>query len=182
MFHLMIDIETLALAANAYVTQVGFCVVDDITNGFVMHPKNFWIDDTQPGEVDINTISWWMKQSDAARQSVFDDRPLKTAPKEMFSIFEDVVRQFKPEVWGSPAMFDLPILTSMWHGKKPWVYNMERDMMTLYKLIDPRGVLKPPANKLAHDAASDADWQARYLLNLLQALRTSQGTQLPASM
>lgn len=174
MYHLMIDIETLELLPTAYVTQVGFCVFDEETGAFLHNPKNFYIDDSQPGDVGIDTISWWMHQSDGARKAVFPQHVIKISPGEMFDIFEDIVKDCSPCVWGSPAMFDLPILTHMWGGKKPWVYNMERDMMTLYKLVDPKGILKPAANALAHDAASDADWQARYLINLLQALKTLQ--------
>ena len=69
-------------------------------------------------------------------------------------------------VWGSPAMFDLPILTSLWKGEKPWLYNYERDLMTLYKTFDPLGKLKPAENGMAHDALADALWQGKYLLNL----------------
>lgn len=172
----MIDIETLSLQPTAYVTQIGYCVARETSGSYLIPPTNIWVSDAQSGNVDMDTIQWWMKQSDAARNAVFDPHEPPMSPDACFERLQDVVDDYAPQVWGSPAMYDLPILTNMWKGRKPWKYNMERDMMTLYKLLDPNGVLKPPPNKLAHDAASDADWQMQYLLRLLSSLQPRQAT------
>jgi exodeoxyribonuclease VIII len=172
MKHLMIDIETLGLDPNSFVTQIGYTVVDDADGSIVVPATNIWTDDRQPGVVNMDTVRWWMQQSEEARKTVF--QPLngvaRLMPYESFAELREVVLEHDPDVWGSPAMFDLPILTYYWGGKKPWLYNRERCMMTLYRLIDRAKVLQPPPNKLAHDAASDAEWQAQYLLNLLKSL------------
>jgi hypothetical protein len=83
-----------------------------------------------------------------------------------FLVFRELDEQYKPEVWASPAMFDLPILTSLWGGNKPWSYSRERCLMTLRSHVDPRGELRPPENTKAHDGAADAEWQMNYLLAL----------------
>lgn len=81
-------------------------------------------------------------------------------------------------VWASPAMFDLPILTHTFglarpdlREAKPWPYYMERDLMTLYKMLDPEKKLKP-TNPVEHDAASDAKAQMDHLIAIFQANQT----------
>lgn len=167
---LMIDIETLSLRPDAFVTQVGYVVADLDTGKQFLPPTNLWLTDDQTGDKDMDTIRWWMTQEKAVAKTVFDAKT-RTTPDGVFSVFKGLVDHLPGlTVWGSPAMFDLPILTSMWGGRKPWKYNMERDMMTLYKELDPHGLLKPPPNNMAHDAASDAAWQMDYLLALRRKL------------
>lgn len=175
MIAMMIDIETLSLSPNAYVTQIGLCIADVETREYLVEPVNFWTDTLQPGKIEYETVSWWMNQEREAARSVFNEAEAKRLPEEIFYHIEEWIKDFPGmTIWGSPAMFDLPILTTFFGDKKPWIYNMERDMMTLYKVIDPKGELKPPPNELAHDAAHDAKWQMEYLLNLLEKVRKLQ--------
>lgn len=175
MIAMMIDIETLSLSPNAYVTQVGVCIANTELREYLMLPENFWVSEYQPGKMNFDTVSWWMAQDRKAAESVFKKDAERVTPKEIFETLEYHVSLYPGmTIWGSPAMFDLPILTTFFGDRKPWVYNMERDMMTLYKLIDPKGELNPPPNELAHDAASDAKWQMDYLFNLLDKLKGLQ--------
>lgn len=165
---LMIDIETLALSPNAAVTQVGFCCADLDTRDYTVHPTALWLNpNDQKREIDFGTVQWWMAQDREVAKTVFTDREVRVSADHVFNVLQDIVRENAGcTVWGSPAMFDLPILTSLWGGKKPWAYNMERDLMTLYKLKDPDKLLQPPENTKHHDAAADAQWQLEYLMNI----------------
>lgn len=169
---LMIDIETLSLRPDAFVTQVGYCVANTRTREYLVQPTNYFLGDiSQEGRhKDFDTIRWWMKQDPKVQASVFavDDRK---GPSPLFMHLQRLVETHAATVWASPAMFDLAILTSLWEGKKPWKYNAERDMMTLYKLLDPTGALQPPNNSMGHDAAADAAWQMEYLFKLLDRVR-----------
>lgn len=174
---LMIDTETLALGPNAFVTQVGFCIANLRTREYLHEPFNFWLTESgQEGRhMDLGTIAWWMGQSQVISASVFTppDGQSRSTPTEVFDFFKQTF-DLNPHmtVWASPSSFDHGLLTSLW-GRKPWSYRQERDMMTLYKLLDPKGILAPPENEAAHNAAADARWQMDYLFALIGRLRSN---------
>jgi hypothetical protein len=172
---MMIDIETLGLGSDVFVTQIGLCIADTVKREYILSPTNIWL--TKQGQadrrIDFDTVRWWMKQDPKVQASVFGDH-IRNSSAEAYSHVKRWVDGYPDmTIWGSPAMFDLPCLSSLWEGK-PWKYNMERDMMTLYKLLDPKGELQPPNNDMGHDAAADAQWQMEYLFNLLDRLRVLQ--------
>jgi hypothetical protein len=195
---LMIDIETLSLRPDAFVTQVGLCVANTRTREYLKQPTNYWLSPVwQKGAIDFDTVKWWMNQDPKVAAGVFNapkralnpDIEDRVSPRELFHIIEAIVKAHAGiTVWGSPAMFDLPVLTSMWSndaqsaGSKPWKYNSERDMMTLYKYLDPEGKLQPPANDKAHDAAADAQWQMEYLFRLMDRLRMLEALGAPKAV
>ena len=171
---MMIDIETLSLRPDAFVTQVGVCVANTVTREYLLTPTNSWLTpEGQEGrDKNFDTICWWMQQDPKVAAGVFKSPEPRTSPEALFYLLKKWADGYPAiTIWGSPAMFDLPVLTSLWGGRKPWKYNYERDMMTLYKLVDPTGALQPPDNDKAHDAAADAQWQMEYLFNLLGFMR-----------
>lgn len=168
-FTLMIDIESLGLSPDSRILQVGYCVGDlqerTIVKGPISHLLR--VDEQKDRAVDFGTLSWWMQQDKAVAGPIFAPCGDRVPLNFLFSIFEGVVGLYPGcTVWASPAMFDLSMLTHAWDGKKPWSYSAERDMMTLYKLLDPKGELKPSENAKAHDAGADAEWQMQYLFRL----------------
>lgn len=167
---MMLDIETLALSTDAYVTQIGVCVADLDTREYLVDPVNFWPNIGTGGKIDYSTVSWWMQQDRKVAESVFSKDAMRSSPDAIFAELRELYLEHKCTVWGSPAMFDLPIMTNFFGNKKPWKYNDERDMMTLYKLLDPRGSIAPPPNEMAHNAAADAKWQMEYLFRLWSRL------------
>lgn len=178
---MMIDIETMSLRPDALVTQIGYCVANVKYATYVIQPTSVWL--TAVGQesrhVDPDTFRWWMQQDPKVIASVLAAAE-RTKPDDVFNIFQSIARENPGmTVWGSPAMFDLPVLTGLWGGKKPWRYNYERDMMTLYKLLDPAGEMQPEANSMGHDAAADAQWQMEYLFRLMQELRRLQAGDRP---
>lgn len=179
---MMIDIETLSLRPNAHVTQIGYCVAD-LDSGEYLVPATAWriADDQNHTTIDFDTVKWWMQQDKDVVGPVFGfgeggNRYPEAHSMTVASEIVGLVRRYGiEEVWASPAMFDLPILTHLWYGAKPWKYDQERCMMTLYKRIDPDGTLAPPPNKAHHDAAADAQWQMDYLINLHKFMRDNRG-------
>lgn len=170
---MMIDIETLSLRPDAFVTQVG-AVVADRDTGDELASGVWWLGEAgQEGRhKDFATIQWWMNQDKRVADGVFTDTVTRHHPDELFNqIAEDITKYEVQEVWASPAMFDLPILTSLWGGRKPWVYNQERCLMTLYKLLDPHGLRSRAARVNHHDALADARWQMDYLTRILGAAK-----------
>lgn len=175
---LMIDNETLSLRPDAHVVQVGYAVANIITRQYLVEPTSVFLRGRKPGHIDLGTVRFWMTQDDAARKSVFGNdrnRPYAT-PIELFDIFASIIADNGGdgvEVFASPAMFDLPQLTMMWQGRKPWRYGQERDMGTLYKRIDPLGRMRPPTSGTQHNAEDDVRWQMEYLFRLNDVFRMS---------
>lgn len=165
---LMIDIETLSLAPNAYVLQVGYCLADCRTKEYEILPTNVLLSDKgqENRSKDFNTISWWIHQDQKISHEVFSSKN-RINKDELFSLLNNICNIYPNlTVWASPAMFDLPILTSLFDNRKPWNYKQERDLLTVSALFDPNQTLIPKWNKNQHDAASDAKWQLEYLFNL----------------
>ena len=178
MIGLMIDIETASTAPNARVLQIGWAYADLLTGETWAPPRNIWVTAHMHGATDPETVQWWAQQDAAIRNDVWNysgKNPVHT-PDEAFTVLKGVYASLGDgaTVWGSPAMFDLPILTSMWANKKPWPYFQERDLMTLYKMLDPDKQLKP-ANPAEHDAASDAHAQLQHLLAIFKHNPVLQG-------
>lgn len=172
----MLDLETLSLRPDAYVTQCGVVVGDLETRDILFAPTNYWLTDfgQEHRHKDIDTIRWWMGQDRTTAATVFTppDDTRRITPETLFDNLCAIMGQFpKASVWASPAMFDLPILMSLFKGKKPWPYYMERDMMTLRNMFDPDKKLKPGFVGQEHNAADDAMHQLQYLFALHAAQR-----------
>ena len=176
---LMIDVETLATTPDAHVVQVGWCVGDWNTGEILVQPQTRWMNDEPRGRFDPETARWWLTQDSAVIRRVFlTDDGKRTTTHVLRHELAEIVKEHGCDVWGSPAMFDLPILNSLFLRAglpRAWKYNAERDMMTLYKLVDPEGKLKPPKNEMAHDAGFDALWQMQYLFALMGRLQGVPG-------
>lgn len=175
---MMIDNETLALGPDAFVTQVGMCVANLKTREYIIGPNGYWLSTVGQDDrvIDPGTVRWWLQQDPAVIRSVLapPDGMKRVTREEMFRELKTIVDLYPGmTVWGSPAMFDLPMLTHLWEGRKPWKYSAERDMMTLYKELDPEGALHPPQadGSMGHNAVYDAKWQMEYLFNLKEHLR-----------
>jgi hypothetical protein len=172
---LMLDVETLATTPDAHVVQVGWCVGNWATREILVHPQTRWMTDEPRGRFDPETARWWLTQDPAVIRRVFlTDEDRRTTVHKLRHELSLAVEHYGCDVWASPAMFDLPIINSLFMRaglSRAWKYNAERDMMTLYKLVDPEGKLQPPDNEMAHDAGYDALWQLQYLFNLMDSLR-----------
>lgn len=175
---IMIDIETGSTAPTAQVLQVGFVAADTATGEILIPKTNMWVKRQLSGHMDPDTLSWWAAQDLAIRDSVWNESGAEVAwsPETLFAVLKDTYDFLGAgtTVWASPAMFDLPILTNMWGNKKPWPYYQERDLMTLYKMLDPDKQHKP-ANPAEHDAASDAYAQLLHLLAIFKHNPVLQG-------
>lgn len=165
----MFDLETLSVMPDAAVVQIGLVIGNPVT-GNVVHEQRIplTLDAQRDRRVEYNTLCWWMQQAEDVRKGVFVGGGYAVTPMQALASVEDAFGGYAPEeVWAGPAMFDLPILTSLW-GRKPWEFWRERDLTTLRRHVDPKGTRKPPANTKAHDALADALWQFHYLSALLK--------------
>lgn len=163
----MLDAESLGLTPDSVVTQIALCVYD-LANDKVVNELCWWPDLAEQRDrvIDPTTVAWWMQQEREAQNGVFRP-PAVTYKANILQQMRTATERIS--VWAKPAMFDLPLLTS-YFGVKPWSYRDERDMQTLVRLCDPINSLQPDiSGTTAHDARSDALWQARYLARIYHA-------------
>jgi hypothetical protein len=185
--NVMLDIETLDTAASAVVLSIGA-----VTFSESLIIDTFYVDidpEAQLAEgrtISIDTIKWWMKQSDEARKCVYDPRSV-THPIQALQLFDAWVytndSHSEVLVWGNGSDFDNAIVNDLYKTykmKAPWDHRGNRCYRTLKhhatmlmgaeelkrKLVSP---------KLKHNALSDAEAQAENAMFMLKVIQNRQG-------
>lgn len=178
--HLMIDLETLSLAPNAVVTQIGWALFDphaeagEIGNSGSI-PLNAEEQVKRGRNFSYSTFTWWMAQSDEARKLLLDHN--STVP------VVDILTQFMSGftwstiegVWANGILFDLVILENLlteYCYKTPWHYRAPRDFKTLRAL---RPNVSGPKPAIAHSARHDAISQAITVQHIMHSLLNEKG-------
>jgi exodeoxyribonuclease VIII len=180
--HIVLDLETLGRDDNACIVAIGAQVYDEETDSL---GDSFYqaVDITSCDEswIDTDTVRWWMKQSDAARQ-VFND-PHRENIVDALIQFSEFIRDQGGDsrpilVWGNGAAFDNVILAGAYRDYqriRPWSYKEDACLRTLRSLFPHVAAVKP---NVAHNALDDAKAQALTLQKLLHAVR---GTAQPSN-
>lgn len=155
MKHIMLDFETLDTAPTAAVLSFGAVKFDPFTGQTSeQFYCNFSLEDclAYNRTISPSTLMWWMSQSEAARNMVFDQtRALSldgftTAFSKWCGPAHDI-----EGVWANGSDFDLPIVKSIYDDVAkalPWEYFKHRDQRTLRSL-------NPMASKLAKSVKFD---------------------------
>lgn len=170
----MIDIETLGSRPGAVIASIGAVaftaesVVAEFECNVSLHGQQ------DAGlHMDPDTILWWMRQSDAARDQTFKKvgTPLFNALTDLavWSAEEGVV-----DYWSHGATFDLVLLTEAAKriGAPLLVkdFRLARDTRTLYEItgVNPRTFM---GTGTAHNAVDDARAQALAVIESWRILR-----------
>lgn len=170
----MLDIETLSTETEAVVISIG------AVNFFPSHNQTgfeFYAVVSDPeaqvvkgGHIGMDTVRWWMKQSEAAREVFNEGVGSKTV---------DVLRSLKEwisadprdiPIWANGAGFDFPVLKNLFKRfqmEVPWDFRNERCYRTA-KYMGPT-CPDPMYTGTKHNALSDAIWQARKLMTIYNA-------------
>jgi len=122
-----LDIETLGTKIGSYILSIG-CVVFNIETGQVIDSfyRNVVCDDNF--KLDINTVMWWLEQSDKARKAVTDKKlnnpvPVDLALTELSNFITD---HDEAIVWGNGSTFDIGLLEfayDVYNYKYPWHFR-----------------------------------------------------------
>lgn len=173
--HLMVDIETLGSRPGSAIASIGAvaftpsgviaeweCVVDP--QSCVKHGMT----------LDVDTIKWWMRQSEAARASTFSgpsaDIVLALHQLAHFANVEHRVVDY----WSHGATFDLVLLNCAADaiGGNHLVkdFRRARDTRTLYEItgVNPKTFM---GTGTAHNAVDDARAQALAVIESWRILR-----------
>ena len=169
---LMIDLETLDTTATCVIVSIG-AVPFDLERGTVGSDGFYRVLDVNKQHkrtTSDSTLAWWSKQSREAR-AVFDD-PNQIELHEALAQLKLFIGTHQPRVWSNGANFDQPILAhaySQLDMKEPWPYWGSRCVRTYAALPGADRVprVKP---KIAHNALSDAEAQAEYVVQIHKAV------------
>lgn len=156
----MIDLETLGLNRDAVIVSVGaaiFRIDGEIVSTFY---EVLSLDD-QKGlrSVDLDTMKWWMAQSDEAR-AVFSANSERVAP--VLLDFQKWLKMYEPALyWGNDPEFDLGKLEHIVEQAKipamPWKFYQKRDFRTIRMVLPDAS----PRDGTYHNALDDAIYQAK---------------------
>jgi 3' exoribonuclease, RNase T-like len=163
---IMLDIETLGTSPGYIVTS--FCAIPFHLEGGTSS-KNFYQSisirsSLKAGlKIDPDTMIWWMRQSQEARDNFAGLNHCGKDLKETLLAFSEFLAQFETELtlWGNGNRFDCGILEGAYNAlslSAPWKTKLERDMRTyimdyeyVYKPSDIRGTI--------HDPMKDCEYQ-----------------------
>lgn len=172
--NIMLDLETLGVKSDAPIVAIGACVIgsDGADAGFYAAVK-------PQGVAEFSTIAWWLRQSvlnpDASSkiaEAIENGFDAATALDKFTVWVDSVARGRDIFIWGNGASFDEPLLGNLYRQNDrspPWNFRASRCYRTAVGMF---GHLadKPEAVGVAHDALSDAQWQAAYLCAIDGAL------------
>ena len=195
--HAMIDLETLGTRASSIILTIGAVRFDPNSLEGI---KDVWPKLAVPWfyrEVslqscidlgmtfDADTLKWWMRQSEGARNSAFNpDAPVHIgqALNDLNVFLNPPSAQPVEYVWSHGATFDLPILADAYPrcGRViPWKYPNCRDTRTLFDMAF--GGKAPMPAGYEHNAMWDAARQAVGVQESYAKLRAIATMSLPGS-
>ncbi len=175
----MLDLETLGTGNDAAIVSIGACLFDLRGDGVPIGVGHRFYVRVNPAsavafgmKIDVSTVLWWMKQSDAARKSTFEGESGSLAGA--LSMLNAFLRDGGCEaVWGNASTFDNVIIRSAYRacGIDPaWSFRGDKCYRTVLNLL-PKD-RQPPWDHggIEHNALDDAVNQALRLQKVWKIL------------
>ena len=164
--HCMIDLETFGVAKDSCIIQIAAVQFNHdfyVCNTFneVISPESC---QALGMSFDMDTIMWWMNQSEEAKQ--------KVVLQKQRSPLTEALKRFKlwlPKdtcVWSKGASFDLSILDTAYRLAglgRPWKHTHERCFRTMNSLVPEDHPDRPKFMGTKHDALDDCRNQINQL-------------------
>lgn len=178
--HISFDVETLGTIQPAPLVQIGAVLftITDSGKAEMVETFNRRIDlrgQAHNYRLDIDTVEWWLKQSDAARQSVFESQGRTHLAGALHDFFKWAA-SFEPERLWSHSTFDPPVLESALNVvgfSHMFPRGKFGDLTTLKYLANQIGppVTWPERAGTHHDAVADSVYQAGQIAACVHHLR-----------
>lgn len=168
----MLDLETMGNGPRAAIVAIGAVEFDPETG--TVGERFYQAVDlatavSMGGEMDASTVLWWMQQGDEARAAFAKGGAhLSKALMDFSTWLHERGAPDDVRVWGNGAAFDNVILASAYRAAmqlQPWRHWNDRCYRTI-KAQHP-GV-KMERTGVHHNAADDAESQARHLVAMLK--------------
>lgn len=183
----MVDIESLALAPKAVVTQLAFVAFDlDDPDTTIRTDEEYLPLDPQlvlSRVISGDTLIWWMGQNEQARKRFEANKGNDF--QELVALVQSWIRKFeqatagaeKVEVYAQGPQFDIVTIESLLADlglEAPWKYNQIRDLRTLMAEAGMDKSTVPMAPGLvSHHALSDCRHQINVLQEAWRRIRSS---------
>lgn len=163
--HVMIDLETLSTRPTAAIVSIGACKFSDtkIVSEFYV---NVSAKSSKENGLHVSkeTVDWWLKQSDSARNALLiNPQPLDVALK----MFLEWYGSKSLKTWSNGADFDLPIMANallQCSMEVPWKYWDGMCVRTIQTLTNSK---VPRQEGTHHNALDDAVNQAKYIMRFM---------------
>lgn len=173
MNNIMLDLETLGNKPGCVIVSIGAVRFGGGELGEEFYNRIDARDAVARGlKLDVDTVLWWLKQSDAAREELTRDDTW--ALEEALTNFKGYCTT-RPRneniIWGNGSDFDNAILKEAYEiiGLcEPWAFWNNRCYRTV-KSLHPEIKLEISAEK-KHNALEDAKAQARHLMAMLPGI------------
>lgn len=165
---MMLDLESFGTRNTLAICQIGACYFDRNT-GEIGETFKINVDAGTSGDLDADTVYWWLSQSKEAQNSILElPRVSELAALTLFNAFAINAKH----IW-SHATFDFVGITAAYkrHNLKPtFKYSSAKDIRTL---VDLSGITidKTPRTGLHHDALADCEHQVKYCVLALNEVR-----------
>lgn len=183
MLHLSIDLETLGTNIDSQIIQIGACVFNPRTDD--IHSSLFSTKIRLDQDVNINatpgTLKFWAQQV-AENPAMLDvlDTSVGHPMTDALALLSEYCKEYEIEaVWANGTKFDIGMLEYQYklnNMQVPWEFNADRCMRTVRALNPEHARCVAKANEYstpglgAHDAITDAVWQARYIQLALRSM------------
>lgn len=159
----MIDIKTLSTKKNAAVLSIGAVYFNRETGcaGDSFYVRISKDSALNCGVSDSDTLEWWGKQSQEARDEAFGGT---LTAYDVACSFRDFVKP-DTKVWGNGSIFDITILENWFEQvgvKCPWDFWNVRDVRTVVDWldIDVKSFIREGVH---HNAIDDCLYQIKYM-------------------
>jgi len=167
----MIDLETLATSADAYILSIGAVVFDSSSNVFLPSAKFYEVlslEEQAGSRISTDTLCFWLKQSELARNAISCCEKV-SIEEALNNLYHFIKNNKVEEVYSNGASFDIPILElayTKYIVEIPWSHKASRCFRTMKALF--WHVKEPEFTGEAHNALADARHQAEWLYLMLQ--------------
>lgn len=170
----MLDLETFGSRPGSVIVSIG-AVKMDLERGLVGEGFYRAIDPVTSQRLgltlDASTVTWWLGQSEPARQAVCNPAA-KVHLAEALRSFTDFIGT-EATIWGNGADFDNVLLAAAYDAAgsvPPWKFWNNRCYRTMKSLFPD---VKLERAGTHHNALDDAISQADHLVRIMKALRAA---------
>lgn len=168
MKNVMVDIETLGNGSHSAILSIGAVQFDETGIGGQFYVRVDAESCVRAGmTLDVSTVLWWFRQSDAARNEVAD------GGVDIRAALEDLAKWWptKATFWGNGATFDNVIVANAYQRlgiQRPWGYTSDRCYRTMKAMFP--AIKADSTGGVAHNALSDALYQAEHMVKIMKAV------------
>lgn len=186
MCEIMLDLETMATTPNAAIVSIGAVIFsphedsEDILGSEFYRKIDLRSSSESGGEIDPETVTWWLNQSKDAQSQTFDglvgNRRIYNH-SEVLRQFSDWLSIVAPDekdraVWGNGVAMDNVILGNAYKRigmSQPWSFRGDRCYRTMKSLYP--DVKMDPRIGTYHNALDDAKNQALHLAKIFKSMK-----------